>query len=140
MGRCVCQNGYEFHIYRDYYGYFIGANEDEDGWPLCRCRYYHRLLKDAKQFLKMNSFNMVCDDNKVCRGCHGYKVEEVKKICILSIEDILNEISEQIENMEYLKEHQNVAQSTIFHETPEYIRGAINLLTYMKQFIENHSV
>ena len=57
----------------------------------------------------------------------------------LSVEDILHEISEQIESMEYLKEHPNVAQSTIFCETPEYLRGAINLLTYMKQFIENHS-
>lgn len=62
-----------------------------------------------------------------------------QKICTLSVEDVLNEIFEQIENMEYLKEHQDIAQSTMFHETPEYIRGAINLLTYMKQFIENHS-
>ena len=61
------------------------------------------------------------------------------KICTLSVEDILKEISEQIDNMEYLKEHPNIAQSTMFRETPEYIRGAINLLTYMKQFIENHS-
>lgn len=62
------------------------------------------------------------------------------KTCTLSVEDILNEISEQIENMKYLKEHPNIAQSTVFNETPEYIRGAINLLTYMKQFIENHRV
>ena len=60
------------------------------------------------------------------------------KICTLSVEDILKEISEQIDNMEYLKEHPNIAQSTMFRETPEYLRGAINLLTYMKQFIENH--
>lgn len=57
----------------------------------------------------------------------------------LSVEDVLHEITDQIKSMEYLREHPNVAQSTIFRETPEYLRGAINLLTYMKQFIENHS-
>jgi hypothetical protein len=57
----------------------------------------------------------------------------------LSIEEILLEIKDQISNMEYLKEHPQIAQSTILHETPEYLRGAINLLTYMEQFIENHS-
>ena len=62
------------------------------------------------------------------------------KICTLSAEDILKEIYEQIENMEYLKKHPNIAQSTILRETPEYIRGAINLLNYMKEFIENHCV
>lgn len=61
------------------------------------------------------------------------------KMCTLSAEDILSEISEQIRNMEYLKEHPTIAQSTMFHETPEYLRGATNLLNYIKQFIENHS-
>ena len=53
------------------------------------------------------------------------------KKCTLSAEEILAEIKDQIANMEYLKEHPNIARSTMFHETPEYIRGAINLLNYI---------
>lgn len=66
-------------------------------------------------------------------------MSESNKKCTLSAEEILDEIKDQICNMQYLKEHPEIAQSTILHETDEYLRGAINLLTYIQKFIENHS-
>lgn len=54
-------------------------------------------------------------------------------------EEILKEIDEQIENIQYLKNHPEVAKHTIMHETDEYCRGALNMLNYLKQYIEYHT-
>ena len=52
-------------------------------------------------------------------------------------EEIKQEIDKQIESITYLKEHQEVAMNTIMHETPEYCRGALNMLNYLKTYIEH---
>ena len=75
-------------------------------------------------------------------------VQEYKRKCAMRMRRSAGEVKglkgvqvqiDEIDSMEYLKEHPNIAQSTMFRETPEYLRGAINLLIYMKQFIENHN-
>lgn len=55
----------------------------------------------------------------------------------MTIDDILEEIEQQIESIEYLRDHPEFAKSTIMHETPEYCRGALNMLSYLKTFIQH---
>ena len=52
------------------------------------------------------------------------------------IEEIKKEIDQQIENIKYLQDHPEIAQHTIMHETEEYCRGALNMLSYLKEYIE----
>ena len=54
----------------------------------------------------------------------------------MTVEEILEEIKEQIDNMHYLREHPEIAKHTIMHETDEYCRGALNILDYLKTYIE----
>lgn len=51
-------------------------------------------------------------------------------------EEIKAEISEQIENIIYLREHPDFAKNTIMHETPEYCRGALAMLDYLQTWIK----
>lgn len=55
----------------------------------------------------------------------------------MTIDDILEEIEQQIESIEYLRDHPEFAKSTIMHETSEYCRGALNMLSYLKTFIQH---
>jgi hypothetical protein len=52
------------------------------------------------------------------------------------VEEIICEIEQQIDNIKYLQEHPDVAIATIMHETPEYCRGALTMLNYLKTYIE----
>ena len=52
------------------------------------------------------------------------------------IEEIKKEIDQQIESIKYLQDHPEIAQHTIMHETEEYCRGALNMLSYLKEYIE----
>lgn len=52
----------------------------------------------------------------------------------LKVKDLLAEIKNQIESIQYLEDHPKVAQSTVMHETPEYCRGAKNLLKYLIEY------
>ena len=52
------------------------------------------------------------------------------------IEEIKQEIDEQIGNMEYLLNHPNARNLTLVHVTTEYCRGALNMLDYLKRYIE----
>lgn len=54
----------------------------------------------------------------------------------MEVEEIICEIDEQIDNIKYLKEHPEVAKDTIMRETPEYCRGALVMLNYLKTYIE----
>lgn len=54
------------------------------------------------------------------------------------IKEIICEIEQQIDNIKYLQEHPNVAANTIMHETPEYCRGALAMLNYLKTYIERN--
>lgn len=54
----------------------------------------------------------------------------------MTIDEILDEIEEQKESIQYLREHPEVAKHTIMHETDEYCRGALNMLDYLKTYIE----
>lgn len=51
----------------------------------------------------------------------------------MEVKEIICEIDEQINNIKYLKEHPEVAKNTIMHETPEYCRGALAMLNYIKR-------
>jgi hypothetical protein len=51
-------------------------------------------------------------------------------------EEIICEIEQQINNIKYLKAHPDVAATTIMRETPEYCRGALEMLNYLKTYIE----
>lgn len=50
--------------------------------------------------------------------------------------EIKQEIDRQIESITYLRNHPEVARHTIMHETDEYCRGALNMLEYLKTYIE----
>ncbi len=55
--------------------------------------------------------------------------------------DILKEIDRQIDGIQYLRDHPEIAKNTIMHETDEYCRGALNILNYLKTYIkENQNV
>lgn len=56
-------------------------------------------------------------------------------MCFSAIKD---EINSQIESMNYLKEHPEIALNTINQETQEYCRGAINILRYLQEWIKNN--
>lgn len=53
----------------------------------------------------------------------------------MTIEEMLEEIERQIDSIQYLRDHPEVAKTTIMHETDEYCRGALNMLNYLHQFI-----
>lgn len=58
----------------------------------------------------------------------------------MDVQEILEEINEQIESMHYIKERQEFFEKhSMMHETSEYVRGALNMLEYLKQYIELHS-
>lgn len=58
----------------------------------------------------------------------------------MDVQEILQEINEQIDSMHYIKEHQEFFEKhSMMHETSEYVRGALNMLEYLKQYIELHS-
>jgi hypothetical protein len=57
----------------------------------------------------------------------------------MTYEEIIKEIDEQIESMEYLRSHPEIAKQTIMHETDEFFRGALTMLNYLKQYIEYHT-
>ena len=54
----------------------------------------------------------------------------------MTIDELLEEIERQIESIKYLREHPEVAEHTIMHETVEYCRGAMSMLNYLKTYIE----
>ena len=54
----------------------------------------------------------------------------------MTINELLEEIEQQIESIEYLRDHPEFAKHTIIHETDEYCRGALNMLDYLKTYIE----
>lgn len=56
----------------------------------------------------------------------------------MEIKEVLEEIEHQIKSVQYLQEHPEVAQTTIMRETPEYCRGALAMLNYLKTYIENN--
>jgi hypothetical protein len=56
----------------------------------------------------------------------------------MDIKEALAEIKHQIKSVQYLQEHPEVAQTTIMRETPEYCRGALAMLNYLKTYIENN--
>ncbi len=57
----------------------------------------------------------------------------------MTINELLEEIEQQIESIEYLRDHPEFAKTTIMHETPEYCRGALNMLDYLKQYIKHNT-
>lgn len=56
----------------------------------------------------------------------------------MTVEELLEEIEAQVSAMEYLRDNPEFAKSTIMHETPEYCRGALNMLHYLKTYIEHN--
>ena len=56
----------------------------------------------------------------------------------MTIDEMLEEIEQQIENIEYLRSHPEVAKHTIMHETDEYCRGALNMLLYLKTYMKHN--
>ena len=56
----------------------------------------------------------------------------------MTINELLEEIEEQVNAIKYLRDHPEFAKSTIMHETPEYCRGALNMLNYLKTYIEHN--
>lgn len=56
----------------------------------------------------------------------------------MTINELLEEIEFQIESIKYLRDHPEFAKSTIMHETPEYCRGALNMLLYLKTYIQRN--
>jgi hypothetical protein len=54
----------------------------------------------------------------------------------MTIDEILEEIERQKDSIQYLREHPEVAEYTIMHETVEYCRGAMSMLNYLKTYIE----
>jgi hypothetical protein len=54
----------------------------------------------------------------------------------MTVDELLGEINDQIESIEYFRDHQEFAKHTIMHETPEYCRGALNMLLYLKTYIQ----
>lgn len=56
----------------------------------------------------------------------------------MTVDELLEEIDQQIESIEYLRDHQDFAKHTIMHETPEYCRGALNMLLYIKTYIHHN--
>lgn len=57
----------------------------------------------------------------------------------MTIDELLEEIEQQIESIEYLRDHPDFARHTIMHETPEYCRGALNMLLYLKTYIQHNN-
>lgn len=58
----------------------------------------------------------------------------------MDVQEILQEINEQIDSMHYIKEHQEFFEKhSMMHETPEFVRGALSMLKYLKEYIELHS-
>ena len=53
------------------------------------------------------------------------------------IEEMLCEIERQINNITHLQKHLDTI-TTIMHETPEYCRGALTMLKYLKTYIERN--
>jgi hypothetical protein len=60
-------------------------------------------------------------------------------VIAMTINALLEEIEQQIESIEYLRDHPEFAKTTIMHETPEYCRGALNMLDYLKQYIKHNT-
>ena len=56
----------------------------------------------------------------------------------MTVEEILEEIEQQKDSIQYLREHPEIAKHTIMHETDEYCRGALNILNYLKEYIERN--
>ena len=56
----------------------------------------------------------------------------------MGVKEIICEIDEQIDNIKYLQIHPDVAATTIMRETPEYCRGALTMLNYLKTYIERN--
>lgn len=55
----------------------------------------------------------------------------------MAIEEMLCEIERQINNITHLQKHLDTI-TTIMHETPEYCRGALTMLKYLKTYIERN--
>ena len=56
----------------------------------------------------------------------------------MTVDELLEEIDQQIESIEYLRDHPEVAERTIMRETPEYCRGALSMLLYLKTYIQHN--
>ena len=54
----------------------------------------------------------------------------------MTIDEIIEEIERQTESVQYLRNHPEIAKHTMMHETDEYCRGALNMLNYLKMYIE----
>ena len=57
----------------------------------------------------------------------------------MTIDELLEEIEQQIESVKYLRDHPDFAKHTIMQETPEYCRGALNMLLYIKTYIQHNT-
>ena len=55
---------------------------------------------------------------------------------MITINEIIAEIDRQIESTKYLRDHQEIAKKTICQETPEFCRGALSMLDYLKWYIQ----
>ena len=56
----------------------------------------------------------------------------------MTVSELLEEIEQQMESIRYLRDHPDFAKNTIMHETSEYCRGALNMLLYLKTFIQHN--
>ena len=73
---------------------------------------------------------------KRCKGCHNPQSWDIANGTPMTTEEILEEIEQQIESIQYLRDHPEIAKHTILHETDEYCRGALSMLDYLKKYIE----
>ena len=53
----------------------------------------------------------------------------------MTIDEVLQLINQQIENIQYLRDHPEIAKHTIMHETDEYCRGALSMLDFLRTYI-----
>lgn len=56
----------------------------------------------------------------------------------MTVDELAEEIESQIESIKYLRDHPEVAEHTVMHETVEYCRGALSMLLYLKAYIQHN--
>lgn len=55
---------------------------------------------------------------------------------MIKTDEIIAVIDNQIESIQYLRDHPEIAKNTIMHETDEYCRGALSMLDFLKTYIQ----
>ena len=55
---------------------------------------------------------------------------------MITCDEIIAEIDRQIEHTQYLRDHPEIAKHTILQETDEFCRGALDMLDYLKTYIQ----